>query len=67
MSTPERANDRPAPTRMVYKLTQLAGVLLLLFGVAVRAGSGEYWGTALALFGALLFAAGRVAAWLHHG
>lgn len=46
------------------KLLQLVGVLLLLVGVIARAGAGEYWGTALALFGVLLFAVGRVLAWL---
>lgn len=56
-----------APTRLSYKLLQLGGVLILLFGVAVRTGTGEYWGTAVALLGLLLFIVGRVAAWLRHG
>ncbi|WP_158100963.1 hypothetical protein [Variovorax sp. JS1663] len=49
------------------KLLQLAGVLLLLLGVIVRAGTGELWGTATALLGAVLFTAGRVLAWWKNG
>jgi hypothetical protein len=67
MSTPERVNERPARTRLTYKLLQLFGVLVLLFGVVVRAGTGEYWGTAVALLGLLIFIIGRIAAWLRHG
>jgi hypothetical protein len=47
-----------------WKVTQLVGVLLLLFGVIVRAGAGEFWGTGVAVFGVLVFAVGRVAGWL---
>lgn len=54
-------------TPMWMKLLQLVGVLLLLVGVAGRAGADEFWGTWLALIGLLLFAAGRVAAWLKTG
>lgn len=46
-----------------WKLLQLAGVLLLLLGVVVRVG-GEYYGTVMAVFGVLLFAVGRIMAWL---
>jgi hypothetical protein len=49
------------------KALPLLGVLLLLVGVIARAGAGEYWGTALALLGTLLFALGRVLAWWKNG
>jgi hypothetical protein len=46
-----------------FKALQLGGVLLLLLGVIVRAGTGEYWGTGVAVLGVLLYALGRVLAW----
>jgi hypothetical protein len=49
------------------KLLHLTGVVLLLFGVIARAGAGEFWGRWLAVVGFLLFAAGRVIAWLKVG
>lgn len=45
------------------KALQLAGVLLILVGVIARAGAGEYWGTAAALLGGVLFTLGKVLAW----
>lgn len=45
------------------KALQLGGVLLLLLGVIARAGAGEYWGTAVAMLGVVLYALGRVLAW----
>ena len=54
-------------TPMWIKLLQLIGVLLLLVGVIARAGAGEFWGTWLAVIGVLLFAVGRVIAWLKVG
>jgi RNA polymerase subunit RPABC4/transcription elongation factor Spt4 len=54
-------------TAKKYKVLQLVGVLVLLFGVIVRAGTGEYWGTAVAMLGLLLFVAGRLGAWWRHG
>lgn len=47
-----------------WKLTQVAGFLILAFGVIVRAGSGEYWGTGVAVLGVLIYAVGRVGTWL---
>lgn len=47
-----------------WKIVQLVGVLLLLFGVVVRVGAGEMYGTALAFVGAVIFAVGRIGAWL---
>jgi hypothetical protein len=47
-----------------WKLVQLVGVLVLLLGVVIRAGTGEMTGTGLAVIGVLVFAVGRVAAWL---
>jgi hypothetical protein len=46
-----------------WKIVQLVGVLLLLLGVIIRVG-GEIYGMALAILGVLLYATGRVAAWL---
>lgn len=57
----------PGRTLKRYKVIQLVGVLILLLGVIVRAGAGEYYGTGMAVLGALLFAVGRVAAWMRHG
>lgn len=48
----------------ILKLIQVVGVLTLLFGVAVRAGTGEYYGTVLAVLGTIIYAAARVAAWV---
>lgn len=47
-----------------WKIVQLAGVLILLLGVIIRAGTGEYYGTGVALLGVVLYATGRVTAWL---
>lgn len=46
-----------------WKVVQIAGVLLLLLGVVVRIG-GTMEGMWLAVLGVLLYAVGRVAAWL---
>jgi Na+-driven multidrug efflux pump len=59
--------DLDMRTPLWMKLLQLIGVVLLLLGVIARAGAGEFWGTWLALIGFLLFAAGRVIAWLRVG
>ena len=50
-----------------FKALQLIGFACIAIGVIARAGAGEYWGTALAMLGAILFAAGRVLAWWKHG
>lgn len=47
-----------------WKIVQLVGVLVLLLGVIIRAGTGEYYGTGLAVLGVLVFAVSRVAGWL---
>lgn len=46
-----------------WKIVQLVGVLMLLVGVVVRV-SGEYYGVPLAVTGVLVYAVGRIAAWL---
>lgn len=46
------------------KIAQVVGVLLLLFGVIVRAGSGEIYGMYFVLLGILIYAAARVMAWI---
>jgi drug/metabolite transporter (DMT)-like permease len=46
------------------KITQLIGILLLLLGVVIRAGAGEYYGTGLAVLGLLIYAAAKVSAWI---
>lgn len=50
-----------------YKITQLVGVLLLLLGVIIRAGTGEYYGMWFVVLGVLLYAVGRIGAWLARG
>ena len=50
-----------------FKALQLIGFACIAIGVIARAGAGEYWGTALATLGVILFAAGRVLAWWKHG
>lgn len=47
-----------------WKIIQIVGFLALALGVVVRAGSGEYWGTGVAMLGVLVYAIGRVGAWL---
>jgi hypothetical protein len=54
-------------TPLWMKLVQLIGLVLLLLGVIARAAAGEFWGTWLAIIGFLLFATGRVSAWLKVG
>jgi hypothetical protein len=49
------------------KALQLVGVVLLLFGVAVRTGTGEFYGTWLAFIGLLMYAVGRIGAWWRNG
>lgn len=46
------------------KIAQVVGVLLLLFGVIVRAGAGELYGTYFMLLGILIYATARVIAWV---
>jgi hypothetical protein len=47
-----------------WKIAQLVGVLTLLVGVVLRVGTGEIAGTAMMMLGAIVFAVGRVGAWL---
>lgn len=47
-----------------WKVVQIIGVIALLLGVIIRAGAGEIYGTAIAALGVVIFAVGRVAAWL---
>lgn len=46
------------------KIAQVIGILLLLLGVIVRAGAGEFYGMYLVLLGILVYAVARVAAWI---
>lgn len=46
-----------------WKITQIVGFLVLALGVVIRVG-GEYYGTAVALAGAAIYAVARVGAWL---
>ena len=46
------------------KIAQVVGVLLLLFGVIVRAGAGEIYGMYFVLLGIIIYAAARVMAWI---
>jgi hypothetical protein len=47
-----------------WKIVQVVGVLVLLLGVIIRAGTGDHVGTGIAVLGAILYAVGRVATWL---
>ena len=60
----------PTPVELTakkWKATQLVGIALLLVGVAARIGTGDYWWSALALFGVFVYALGRILAWWNHG
>lgn len=46
------------------KIAQVIGVLLLLFGVIVRAGTGEIYGMYFVILGVLIYATARVTAWV---
>ena len=54
-------------TKKRHKVMQLIGVAALLVGVAVRTGTGELLGTAVAIAGLLLFVLGRLLAWWKTG
>ncbi len=54
-------------TKKRHKVVQLMGVMALLLGVIIRSGTGDLFGTALALLGLALFVLGRLAAWWHSG
>jgi hypothetical protein len=47
----------------VWKVLQLIGVLLLLVGVVVRVG-GEFYGMWMVVIGLVLYAIGRIGAWM---
>ncbi len=47
-----------------FKIAQVVGVLLLLFGVIVRAGTGEIYGMYFVLLGIIIYATARVMAWV---
>jgi hypothetical protein len=46
------------------KIIQITGVLILLLGVIIRAGAGEYYGTALGLFGLVIYVVARLTLWV---
>ena len=46
------------------KIIQIVGFILLMLGVIIRAGAGEYYGTVIAVVGVLIYATGKVGAWL---
>jgi hypothetical protein len=47
-----------------WKVVQIVGVLVLLLGVIIRVGTGDYAGTGIAVLGVIVYAVGRVATWL---
>lgn len=47
-----------------FKIAQLIGILLLLVGVIIRAGTGEFYGMWLVVIGLLIYTAARVWAWI---
>lgn len=47
-----------------WKITQIAGFLLLVVGVIGWAGAGEHWASGLTFLGVIVLAVGRVGAWL---
>ena len=46
------------------KIAQVIGIVILLLGVIIRAGTGEYYGTVLAVLGVLIYAIARVTTWI---
>lgn len=46
------------------KIAQVGGVLLLLYGVIIRAGTGEHYGMFLVVLGIVIYATARVLAWI---
>ena len=46
------------------KIAQLIGILLLLLGVIIRAGTGEYYGMYFVLLGLMVYTVARVTAWI---
>lgn len=46
------------------KIAQVVGILILLLGVIIRAGAGEYYGMWLVVFGIMIYATARIAAWV---
>lgn len=46
------------------KIAQLVGVLLLLVGVIIRAGTGSADGMYLVIFGVLIYTISKVSAWI---
>jgi len=46
------------------KIIQIIGVLILLLGVFIRTGTGDYSGTAIAMLGILIFTVSRLTLWV---
>jgi hypothetical protein len=46
------------------KIAQLIGVLILLLGVIIRAGAGEFYGMWLVVIGLLVYTVARIWAWI---
>lgn len=46
------------------KIAQLIGILLLLLGVIIRAGTGEFYGMYFVVLGILIYTVARVTAWI---
>jgi len=46
------------------KIIQIIGVLILLLGVIIRTGTGDYSGTAIAMLGILIFTVSRLTLWV---
>ena len=48
----------------ILKILQIVGVLMLLLGVIIRAGAGEFYGMYLVLIGILIYAVARLTYWV---
>jgi hypothetical protein len=46
------------------KIAQVIGILMLLVGVIIRAGAGEYYGIWLVMFGIIIYATARIWSWV---
>ena len=46
-----------------FKIVQIVGFIVIISGVLLRV-SGEIYGTGVGVFGVLIYAIGRVGAWL---
>lgn len=59
-----RESRRRKGSMKALKIAQLVGILMLLVGVIIRAGAGEFYGMHLALLGLLIYTVAKVTAWI---